>query len=261
METRICLVCSLEYSINLKTNSKSESARRKYCSARCFYDRNKTNEVKTCPGCSAKFEINTGEQQCQFILRKYCSRGCHNKHANMTRRLIDMSGQIVNGIQFLEYLSDCKWTAICYCGNKFITRPSFVKRGNTKSCGCHRSKILSHLAKTRLGNKSNRWNHNLSEENRVRTRRTDPAEYKAWRFSVFSRDSFKCKICGIGGKTLNAHHLDGWSSNEERRHDITNGVTLCGKHHKEFHKLYGNKNSTAEEFFEYYLCTKGTASD
>jgi hypothetical protein len=25
--------------------------------------------------------------------------------------------------------------------------------------------------------------------------------------------------------------------------------------------LYGNKNSTAEEFFEYYLCTKGTASD
>jgi hypothetical protein len=25
--------------------------------------------------------------------------------------------------------------------------------------------------------------------------------------------------------------------------------------------LYGNKNSTAEEFFEYYLCTKGAASD
>ena len=54
-----------------------------------------------------------------------------------------------------------------------------------------------------------------------------------------------------GGK-LNAHHIKNYSSNEELRLVLSNGITLCEKHHKEFHKIYGKKNNNLfqlEEFF------------
>ena len=65
-----------------------------------------------------------------------------------------------------------------------------------------------------------------------------------------------CECCGAkngNGKTiiLNAHHKDGYHWCVERRHDVTNGVTLCDECHKEFHDIYGNRNNTEEQYNEF----------
>lgn len=70
--------------------------------------------------------------------------------------------------------------------------------------------------------------------------------YKQWRVKVFTRDKFKCVLCGSKRK-LNAHHLNGWSWAVNQRYQVSNGVTLCHYHHWVFHKYCG-KTITKEKF-------------
>lgn len=64
-----------------------------------------------------------------------------------------------------------------------------------------------------------------------RQKRNDMA-YKEWRFNVWKRDNFKCRMAddNCAGKII-AHHILGWSNFLEKRYDITNGITLCRHHH------------------------------
>ncbi len=71
----------------------------------------------------------------------------------------------------------------------------------------------------------------------------DLPEYRWWRDSIFSRDSYTCKKCGRVGGVLNAHHevsfcdilmIFNITSVEAARQcnllwDINNGTTLCKK--------------------------------
>lgn len=76
---------------------------------------------------------------------------------------------------------------------------------------------------------------------------------KIWRNRVFIRDNYTCQCCGKVGGDMNAHHLDGYHWCKDGRTDIDNGVTLCKKCHDDFHLLYGNKNNTYTQFFEYCI--------
>jgi 5-methylcytosine-specific restriction endonuclease McrA len=87
-------------------------------------------------------------------------------------------------------------------------------------------------------------------------------EYLLWQKEVFRRDNYKCRLCG-SNKNLNAHHLNGFARYPDLRYDINNGITLCEKHHNikfvdSFHNIYGTKNFTKEDFYEYetYLIQK-----
>jgi len=51
-----------------------------------------------------------------------------------------------------------------------------------------------------------------------------------WALDVKRRDGFTCKGCGRQDK-LNAHHVESWKDNKERRFDISNGITLCARCH------------------------------
>lgn len=80
-------------------------------------------------------------------------------------------------------------------------------------------------------------------------------EYLLWQGKVFKRDSYKCIICG-SNKNINAHHLNSFSRYPDLRYIIDNGVTLCEEHHLtkckgSFHNVYGTRNFTKEDFFEY----------
>jgi len=64
-------------------------------------------------------------------------------------------------------------------------------------------------------------------------------EYREWRAEVYERDNHTCQKCGKRGGSLIAHHIDGYANNEEIRTELSNGVTICKKHHDELHRLYG----------------------
>ena len=73
------------------------------------------------------------------------------------------------------------------------------------------------------------------EESRAGGRNTS-----GWKKDVFVRDNYTCQKCGKRGGSLIAHHIDGYASNEELRTELSNGITLCKKHHAELHRLYGH---------------------
>lgn len=76
-------------------------------------------------------------------------------------------------------------------------------------------------------------------------------KYKAWREAVFVRDNWICQKCGTRGGILHSHHLRNFADHFSHRTSIQNGITLCKACHVEFHKIYGVKNNTREEFEEF----------
>lgn len=71
-------------------------------------------------------------------------------------------------------------------------------------------------------------------------------DYKRWRKVVFVRDKYTCRRCFKKGGKLHSHHIVSFSDYPEFRFDSDNGITLCEKCHKEFHKLYGLKKFRSE---------------
>ncbi|MFA5153683.1 MAG: HNH endonuclease, partial [Clostridia bacterium] len=57
-----------------------------------------------------------------------------------------------------------------------------------------------------------------------------------WRRNIFNRDDYTCKICGVRGGYIEAHHIVPWSKEPLLRYSLDNGVTLCKKCHRELHK-------------------------
>lgn len=52
-------------------------------------------------------------------------------------------------------------------------------------------------------------------------------ELKEWRRKVFTRDGYRCVLCGYKGKGLEADHIKGWAEYPELRFVLENGRTLC----------------------------------
>lgn len=94
-----------------------------------------------------------------------------------------------------------------------------------------------------------RYDNKPMENPNKKTR--DIEGYSEWRVNVFKRDNYTCQCCGKKAKKLNAHHLNSYNTDKEHRTDINNGITLCEKCHKEFHKGYGNGWNTKEQFEEW----------
>lgn len=105
-----------------------------------------------------------------------------------------------------------------------------------------------------IGEGNPRYNPNLSEEQREENKsRHSDYKYRRWFKSVFKRDRYTCCICGIKGKEMNAHHLNGFDKFKEDRLKVENGVTLCKECHMKFHKAYGYGNNTEEQFYEFII--------
>jgi hypothetical protein len=260
MTSKNCVNCGQEFVQRTGERDKRFSSR-KYCSLYCCNHIIREEIEKVCLGCNANFSKLDGETYSRFMKRKYCSHKCYLGCMNNTlRRLEDVTGIEYNGLKFLQYLGCEKWKVLCRCGEEFITSKREIKSKSLKSpksCKVCSKKRYVEFAKSRTGSRNPFWNPSLTDDDRAKSRRGLNLDH--WRTTVFTRDNFRCKICDCGGK-INAHHLDGWKWAIDRRYDPDNGVTLCVKHHIEFHKLYGSGDNTAAEFFEYYLCTRGTTS-
>lgn len=137
----------------------------------------------------------------------------------------------------------------CSCGNITIVSSTNLVRKSTRSCGCFKTKIN----KKRKGELNPNWNTNLTTEKREqRKQRHTESEYVEWRKKVYKRDNYICQVTGIKGNgNICVHHLESWHANKNLRFEILNGITILQSIHKFFHKLYGNRNNTKQQFEEF----------
>lgn len=106
------------------------------------------------------------------------------------------------------------------------------------------------ISEARKGNKAYNWKGGITPEN-VKIRNS--IEVRLWRESVFARDNWTCQKCEQRGRELNAHHIKNFADCSEFRTSIENGMTLCKKCHREFHRIYGKRNNTREQLKEFLL--------
>lgn len=85
----------------------------------------------------------------------------------------------------------------------------------------------------------------MPESKRERSR----FDYSGLREQCFKNANYTCDITGKTGCELNAHHLDSWHSNEDKRFDIDNLVCISKEMHDEFHRVYGRKDNTKEQYY------------
>lgn len=135
-----------------------------------------------------------------------------------------------------------KYIFICNIHGEFENNFCTIYSYNT---GCQKCIQESHLGE---GNPN--WNQDLTDKERNYKRLIEG--YSEWRLSVYERDKYTCQCCesNESGK-LKAHHLNSYHWAKDERIDIDNGITLCEDCHKDFHRLYGYRNNTKEQFQEY----------
>ena len=98
------------------------------------------------------------------------------------------------------------------------------------------------------GKNNYNYNPDLTDEEREKNKsRTTDTLYKQWRNKIFKRDKYICQVCLQKGGSLNAHHIESWSTNKKLRLVESNGTTLCENCHKKFHKIYGKKNNDKKQ--------------
>ena len=134
------------------------------------------------------------------------------------------------------------WTCQCDCGNKSIVRGTDLIQNKVKSCGCLRKELM-------YGENNRNYNPDLTDEDRQDRRLVEG--YKEWAYKIKEQANFICDCCGEQNGVHHSHHLESYNSNKELRLDLNNGVCLCEKCHKEFHKLYGYGNNTKQQYIEF----------
>ena len=83
-------------------------------------------------------------------------------------------------------------------------------------------------------------------------------QYNDWHDEVLKRDNYTCQCCGNKSGNghrveLNAHHIFNFADNVDKRHDIDNGICLCKKCHRDYHNMYGYRNTTQIQLDEFIL--------
>ena len=113
-------------------------------------------------------------------------------------------------------------------------------------CSCTKNSPFKNM----VGSKNIHYNPTYSDEEReLVLKQSRGGKFGVWALDVKKKDGFKCVLClDDKGGNLNSHHLNSFGAHPSGRTDILNGICLCERCHKEFHKEYGNKVNTREQF-------------
>lgn len=137
-------------------------------------------------------------------------------------------------------------------GNAVASKNQSVKDKAKQTC-LSRYGVKSYtLLDVRSGERNPRWKGGVKYHRQERA----TGEYRDWRNAVFAKDCYTCQKCGArngeGAEiTINAHHINNWGDYPDKRYDVSNGITLCEKCHREFHSIYGKKNNNEEQIYDF----------
>ena len=182
---------------------------------------NLTSKEQGCPKCSN----NNKKTHEQFMEEFYIK--------NLNAKNIKILGEYIN----------INTTIKCKClldGEIWYPRADHLLEGH----GCPRCQ-----ARNKSGENSIWWNPNLTQEDREDNR--NYPEYKEWRIKCYKRDNYTCQVTGKKGGDLCVHHLYSYSKYKCLRTVMENGITVSKEIHELFHKMYGNKNNTLEQWKEF----------
>lgn len=135
---------------------------------------------------------------------------------------------LVKNKDLIKIGSNTKIEVKCKCGDVRVTK---AYRGDLECKSCSKR------------------DDTLTEDERVDRRKVKG--YMQWSYEVKERDNFTCVVCGNTKRKLHSHHLEAYRANKELRTEVSNGVCLCDKCHKEFHKRFGYGNNTAQQFEQF----------
>ncbi|OGZ73880.1 MAG: hypothetical protein A2908_00835 [Candidatus Staskawiczbacteria bacterium RIFCSPLOWO2_01_FULL_38_12b] len=151
------------------------------------------------------------------------------------------------GIKMTEeqknYLSQ-KFKGIHRSTKTEFKKGQFIGNKNPAKRSAIRKKIsdakigLPHL--NQRGKNHGLWKGGVTPENEKIRKSLD---YIIWRKVVFSRDNWTCQKCKIRGGKIHSHHIHNFADFSNLRTSINNGITLCKNCHKDFHKVFGLKNT------------------
>lgn len=131
------------------------------------------------------------------------------------------------------------WLCNCSCGRSVIVAETTLYKRNKQAC-LHCS--------TKKGSEHHSWNSDLLNGDRSSRRGSVCVN---WRNEIYERDEYTCQVSGRIGGQMNAHHLYSWHSHPELRLELSNGISICKQLHDLFHKLYGKKFNTPEQFKDF----------
>ena len=155
------------------------------------------------------------------IRHLYCPDGQHHRLSTMTAAFrtytVDniQTMMLAQGLWLLRYDGLGRKTYLeCRCGIEFFKTFSEQTIFNFHECEyCAEDRRLKTYADRHRGSK-----------------------YDKWKDDVKLRDNYTCKKCGCHDRDkLNSHHIKSWKDFPELRYDVSNGLTLCTKCHKEEH--------------------------
>ncbi len=101
------------------------------------------------------------------------------------------------------------------------------------------------------GSKHPNWNG--GPEYRKRPDGRHSTAVRAWRSAIYEQDIFLCQKCFLSYQLV-AHHIFSYTKYPELRWDISNGITLCKKHHHEFHHLFGWFDNNKKQIKAFLSC-------
>ena len=156
----------------------------------------------------------------------------------------DIDDRLDNGWKRISHYTNNETMLELICPEGHLMKMKWANYQQGKRC------LVCFKEKNRGENHAS-WKSWLTNEIRERYARKT-TQYNDWRKNVYKRDNYACLICNTLGKNLEAHHLLSFHSNPDVRYEISNGVTLCGSCHIDFHRKYGKQNNTPEQFEEYY---------
>lgn len=203
-----------------------------------------------CTVCKCKISIKSTS------IKKYTKQECLHQHGMIVNKTdeikkcqeeIDKRENNIT-IQDLYYVNNSKLYASCICKkHKKIFEGAFDKMVKPTYLGCKEC-----ISEDKRGKNNHNWNSSLTDSEREKLRTTDENSHLLWRKMLFEKYNYTCAVTNKNG-SLNGHHLNSYHWDVENRFNINNGICILKSIHKLFHKLYGTKNNTKEQFEEFKI--------
>ena len=237
-----------------------------YCDHKCYKEFNRSKrETRGCHECGAEVTRSKGNFS---GVNTFCSRECVNawQSVNFTGEGHPFYGkkqsaeevernrqwQIKFGPKGKKHPRYSRVEVECdTCGELTLKTQYLIDRGVYDYCSDECRHVGQRDAVS--GTKNPNYNPDLTPEDRNRNR-TSNLGYTRFKNEVLRRDNNTCSYCG-SVENMVVHHLNSHHWDKENRVNPDNGRVLCRSCHRTFHREYGYKYNTKEQFRE-FISTK-----